>query len=276
MKNFILFFFLLICFVVADENMFWMDLEKVYTTNVDLSDTTCKPAISKIRKLFYDGKLWDMMIPDAKEYAKPQDAVSLAFQRKYAGDVLILTEKEDVKHMLGGLDSYFRPKAALGEIMNYDICSWLGDIASALNASHKQNIPLEKAFAAYASIQDLKANIAAFRIAKLALPYIQETYKFPVVEICRNHYYSWHNLVERQKFLQEYFASMGLAMAQNSQGVWEFTATSRQNFLKKYTGQVKTTATAFYFAGSRFPFSDSECQTTLNLFLAEMQKFYTK
>ena len=287
MKNFIAIFILgFLCFAFSDENAFWMDMEKVYTTNIAVSDTSCKPPISRIRKLFYDGTLWDTVIPDAKEYKKPQDAVSIAFQKKYSGDVLVFGEKEDIKHMLAGLDSYFHAKFVLGReaestregMMNYELCTWLGDIASALAESHKQNIHLEKAFAAYANTLDLKANIAAFHISKLAIPYLQETYKFPLVELCRNHYYSWHNLAERQKFLEEYFATMGLSIEQNTQGVWQFTQTSGQNFLKDYTGKVKTLAYAFYFSrdDSRFPFKDTECQAVLNLFLVEMQKFYAR
>lgn len=290
MKNAILLLFLgFVCFAFCDENTLWLDLEKVYTTNISLNDTDCRPSVSRIRKLFYDGTLWDTVIPDAKEYKKPQDAVSLAFQKKYAGEILIFAEKEDIKHMLAGLDSYFHAKTVFGReivdceeissregMMNYDLCTWLGDIASALAISKKQSIPLEKAFAAYANTLDLKANIAAFRIARLAAPYMKETYKFPLVELCRTHYYNWHNLQERQKFLQEYFSSLGLIIQQDGQGQWQFTQASQQNFLKNYTGKVKTAALAFYFSGSRFIFSDSECQATLNLFLAEMQKFYSK
>ncbi|NUM36703.1 MAG: hypothetical protein HUU50_19345 [Candidatus Brocadiae bacterium] len=286
MKNCIVVLLLgLVCFAFCDENAFWMDLESVYTTNISLNDSDCRPSVSRVRKLFYDGNLWNTVIPDAKDYKKPQDAVSVAFQKKYAGDVLVSGAKEDIKHALAALDSYFHPKSVFGRdgngregIMNYDLCSWLGDIASALAESHKQNIALEKAFVAYANTLDLKANIAAFRISKLAAPYIQETYKFPISDLFRTHYYSWHNLSERQKFLNEYFASMGLVIEKNSQGIWQFTQASCQDFLKNYTGKVKMAAYAFYFSreDERFPFNDTECQSVLKLFLAEMQKFYSK
>lgn len=271
----------------AQEEVFWADLEKVYLTNVTNEDVSPKPALSKIRKLFYDGTLWDMVIPDAKDFKKPQDAISLAFQKSYAGYATILGESEDVKHMLGALNAYLYPKPAFGRdiaphaieyarasIMNYDLCSWLGDLASALAESHKQHISLEKAFAAYANTQDLKANIAAWHIQKLATPYLTESYKFPIIEVCRAHYVAWHQPIAKQELLRQYFASLGLTITQEGQ-TWKFSDAQKQIFYNTYMGQLKTAATAYYFSREdRFPFQDAECVTTLGLFLGEMEKFY--
>lgn len=280
----------LLCLVQADELTFWQDLGKTYTTNVATDDTTGKPPISRMRKLFYDGTKWDMVIPDAEGYQKPQDAVSLDFQKKYAGSVVLSGACEDFKHMLAGLDSYLHPSSVglrvaqmdeipeqeRGSLMNYDMCSWLGDIASALAESEKQSLPLEKAFANYAGYEDLKANIAAFHIGKLAQPFLKETYKFPIVEICQKHYQGWHNMAERQQFLLAYFTSFGLVIEQNQQGQWKFTDASRKQFFSEYTGKLKLVAYAYYMSGSRerFIFTDAKCVATLTLFLNELEKFY--
>ncbi len=264
---------ILLSWAIADENVFWSDLEKVYLQNVQITDTNCKPAISRIRKLFYDGFRWDLLIPDAKKYIKPNDPISLDFQKKYKGEIIILGQPEDFKHALAGLDSYFHPSRATGEVRetsgNSDLCTWLGDIASALAEAYKQQIPVDRAFQLYAGDVDLRANIAAFHICALSAPYGTETYKFPIVEICRGYYQSWHDPNSRAKLIQEYSSKLGLVMQANGQ----FTAASRSQFCQANLGTLKSVALVYYYT-SRVVFSDADANRVLNLFLDRLEYFY--
>ena len=171
--------------VFAGENSLWQDLQQVFQINVQTKDQDFRPSISRIRKLFYDGFRWNMLIPEASGYTKPTDALSLSFKRKYQGDILIEGQREDFKHMLAVLDAYLHPVTVNFGIgnhkqpyANYDLASWLGDIASALVEAYKQQIPLETALARYASYEDMKANIAGYHISLLAKAYTTT----PIVE----------------------------------------------------------------------------------------------
>lgn len=275
--------------VWADEVQFLQDLTNVYTQNIQTSDTDCRPPISRIRKLFYDGTTWNLLIPEAQKYQRPTDAISLDFKKNYQSAVIIHNQAEDFAHVLGAWDGYMYSPVTQ-EIPNLDaweqywntmatqdtptrsspdLCSWLGDLGSALAQAYKQQISMQKAFSLYASDSDLRANLAAFHLWKMSQPYMKETYKFPIANLVTQHYQDWHFMPDRQKFLAEYFATMQL--------VWEgehFTQQSRQNFLAKYLSGIKIAAWAYYYSGQRVSFSDADAQTILNLYLDRLEVFY--
>ncbi len=264
----------------AQENIFWQDLNQVFQKNIQTNDTDFKPSISRIRKLFYDGTLWNLFISAAQSYAKPTDEISLAFQKKYVSGVNIVGQVEDFAHTLGALDAYLHPQNNREMLLedsepitlaNYDWCSWLGDLASALAMGYKQNTSMEIAFQRYASDADLRGNIAAFHLYKLSLPYSQQSYQFPIIEICQQHYNEWHNFAARQHILLEYFQSLGLVWdVENAQ----FTQISQQNFIKNNLTTLKSAAWAYYYANSRVTFKDQDAETILKLFLNRLSVFY--
>mgnify|MGYP006293282129 CR=1 FL=1 len=278
MKKILLIFLISISILNAYGDQFWSDLEQVYLNNVKNQDKDCKASISRIRKLFYDGKSWNVLIPDAKKYEKPTDAISVQFKKNYGRTILIKGKNEDFKHLLAGLDSYLHPKkinVVFQKIFNTDLCTWLGDTASALAEAYKQNIPLEKAFSNYANQTDLRANIGAYNIARLAKNYINNTYEFPIVQICQQHYDEWNNLAQRQKFLKQYFSSFKLEILKNSFGKWEFTKQSRKVFIKEYLGKIKIAAYAYYLSNhKKIVFKDKDCKTIFLIFLSKMEEFY--
>ena len=232
---------------------------------------------------------WNILIPGAAAYKKPQDEVSLDFQKKYRGSALIYGEQEDIKHMLAGLDSYLHPvtlpfardlcpeeQLRRQASANYDLATWLGDAASALAESYKQHISLPEAFKRYANYQDIKANIAAFNICRLCVA----LRTFPIGEILQTHYQNWHNLEARRALLRLYFSSLGLSPEKQGQ-TWQFTEASRQKFHDAYIGKLKLAAYAYYFSNysknaSRIFFKTKDCITILDLLLTEWIDCYNQ
>lgn len=265
---------LLLCFFClnmlwADEIQFFQDMYNVHLQNVQISDSDCRPAISRIRKLFYDGTTWNLLIPEAEKYQRPTDTLSLDFKKKYQNGIAIQGQTEDFAHVLAVWDGYMYST----DRSSPEMCSWLGDLGSALATAYKQHLTLQQAFGQYASDPDLRANLAGYHLHKISQPYIHETYKFPIVDLVTQHYQIWHYMPERQTLLLQYFASVQL--------VWEeqhFTTQSRLNFIKQYTPGLKMAALAYYYAGStqeqRIIFSDADAQIILDLYLSRLEMFF--